>query len=69
MFLVGTYLVLQTLSKTLGLVFSWLGTTGYCLARLAALVVFPNRDKLQQMLGTVDAIEDILGNKIPQDKY
>ena len=62
LFLVGTFLLFKNhvCKSPWQWFFFWYGTCGYLLARVVALVVFPNRGKVQQLLGTFDAIKSIL---------
>jgi hypothetical protein len=69
MFLCGTYMLFRKHAWrgwwSWG--FFWYATTGYALARLAALCVFPNRGKRDKLLGLWDAVRAIAAGRVRLD--
>ena len=66
LFLVGTFLLFKNhvCKHPWQWLFFWYATFGYVLARMLALVVFPNRGKREQLLGTLDAIRAIAKGEV-----
>lgn len=66
MYLIGTYLLFTRHVKRgwWDWPFFWYGTFGYILIRCIAMLVFPNRGKLEKLKGLFDAVEMITKGKV-----